>query len=79
MTARAYMGPKCRDQFVDPLPGAIMKARQMNMDDPNHAHFCVVQCHGEVQVLRHIDTSWRVLYSTRHDEEKKTFLRQKYH
>lgn len=79
MTMKRYTGEKRSDAFVDPVPAAIMKARQMNLDDPNHAHYCVVQHHGNVTVMRHADTSWRVLFSTRYEEEKKIFTRQKYH
>lgn len=79
MTMKRYTGEKRSDAFVDPVPAAIMKARQMNLDDPNHAHFCVVQQRDKVEVLRHLDSSWRILFSTRHEEEKKTFMRQKYH
>lgn len=79
MTMKRYTGIRSAGAFVDPVPAAIMKARQMNLDDPNHAHFCVLQTGCKVEVLRHIDTCWQVLYSTRGEEEKKTFLRQKYH
>lgn len=79
MTMRSYMGPKRTGQLIDPVPAAIMQARQLNQDDPNHAHYCVVQQGSSVEVLRHADTSWRVLYSTRHEEEKKTFFKRKYH
>lgn len=79
MTMPRYVRPVNTAGFIDPIPAAVMKAKTMHLDDPNHAHYCVVQNRGVVQVLRHADTSWRVLYSTRNEEEKKTFFKRKYH
>lgn len=79
MTMKRYTGTRSAGAFADPVPAAIMKAKQMNAADPNHAHFCVLQTGGNVEVLRHVDQCWQVLYSTRGEEEKKIFLRQKYH
>lgn len=79
MTMKPYKRP-VPAPFVDPVPGAVMKARQMHLDDPNHAHFCVVQDFERVTVIRDMaGMGYRSLYSTRGEEDKKVFQRTKYH
>ncbi len=65
--------------FVDPIPAAVMDAQQRHKSDPLGAHYCVVQDKDGCSVLRHLSREWRVMYSTRHEEEKKISLRKKYH
>lgn len=57
-----------------------MKAIQMHINDPNHAHFCVVQNYERVTVIRDMPgMGYRALFSTRGEEEKKVFQKKKYH
>lgn len=66
--------------FIDPVPGAVMKARQMHIDDPSHRHYCVVQDVNRVTVIVDLaGMGYRTLYSTRGEEEKKVFQKKKYH
>ncbi|WOL24257.1 hypothetical protein fHeYen801_047c [Yersinia phage fHe-Yen8-01] len=65
--------------FYDPIPAAIMTARDKHLNDPLHGHFCVLQTSDHCIVSRHLSPEWRVIFSTRHEEEKKVFLKKKYH
>lgn len=57
-----------------------MKAIQMHINDPNHAHFCVVQNYERVTVIRDMPgMGYRAIFSTRGEEEKKVFQKKKYH
>ena len=57
-----------------------MTAIQMHINDPNHAHFCVVQNYERVTVIRDMPgMGYRALFSTRGEEEKKVFQKKKYH